>query len=281
MKLFLYYFLLFFIYAFVGWLIETINCSILAKKKVLNRGFLIGPYIPIYGVASVLMVLFLNEYRNDPFVLFWMAVVYSSLLEYVTSYLMEKIFKARWWDYSNKKFNLNGRICLQNCFLFGLLGIILLYGLNPLVEGLLKEIPSNILMIISVIFLSIFILDLLITIYLLSKLDIQIKNTRSDATNEIDKEIKKMLRHYRIFYKRLFKAFPKINFNVDRGNLLIDRIRKQFDEIDNLLDEKKKEIIEIKAKIKDLKTQELDKNIRLDKKKELKTELKKVRRRKI
>lgn len=281
MKLFLYYFLIFFIYSCIGWIVETVNCSVLSKKKVLNRGFLIGPYIPIYGTAALIMILFLTEYKSDLFVLFCMAVVYSSLIEYITSYLMEKIFNARWWNYTNKKFNLNGRICLQYSLLFGVLGLILLYGLHPIIENLLSNIPENILMIISSVLLVIFVLDLIVTVFLLSKLDIQIKNVKSDATQEIDREIKKMLKHYRVLYKRLFKAFPKLNFTIDKGNLLIDEIRSQFDEFDKLLTEKKQEIITIKKKMKELKSNNLNQEKLKEEKNKLKNKLKETRKRKI
>ena len=132
MELLFYYFLIFFIYSFLGWMIETINCSIMAKKKILNRGFLIGPYIPIYGTGALVMILFLTEYKKDPFVLFCMAVVYCSLIEYITSYLMEKLFLARWWDYTHEKFNLNGRICGLNSLLFGLCSIGVIYFIQPI-----------------------------------------------------------------------------------------------------------------------------------------------------
>lgn len=281
MELLFYYFLIFFIYSFLGWMIETINCSIMAKKKILNRGFLIGPYIPIYGTGALVMILFLTEYKKDPFVLFCMAVVYCSLIEYITSYLMEKLFLARWWDYTHEKFNLNGRICLKNSLLFGVLGVILMYVIHPSVELLLAKVPSNILVTISYIAFLIFFLNIIVTILLLAKLDIEIKNIKSDATEEIDKEMKKLLIHYRVLYKRLFKAFPKININTERGNMLIDRIRSQLDEFDDLIEKKKKEIASIKEKIKKLKDDNLTKEKLIKEKEKLKSNLKEVKKRKI
>lgn len=279
MKLFFYYFLIFFIYSFLGWIIETISCSVIAKKKVLNRGFLIGPYIPIYGTGALVMILFLTEYKKDPFVLFCMAVVYCSLIEYITSYLMEKLFLARWWDYTNKKFNLNGRICLNNSLLFGVLGVILIYCIHPVVESLLLKVPENILIIISCIVFLIFFLDVIVTVLLLTKLDIKVKNVNSDATEEIDKEMKKLIANYRILYKRLFKAFPKSNINTEKGNVVIARIRNQLDEFDDLLEKKKKEIATLKANIRELKGNNATKK-KLEKEK-LKSSLKEVKRRKI
>ena len=86
-------FLLFMTYSFIGWLMEVI-CKLIETKKIINRGFLIGPYCPIYGWGCLLITMLLNKYVDDPLVLFVMAIIICSILEYVTSYLMEKLFKA-------------------------------------------------------------------------------------------------------------------------------------------------------------------------------------------
>ena len=105
---FLFLFSLFIIYSFIGWTIEMVACAI-ANKKIVNRGFLVGPYCPIYGFSSLIMIGVLQKYLNDAFVLFIMAIFICTFTEYITSYIMEKIFHARWWDYTNIPFNLNGR----------------------------------------------------------------------------------------------------------------------------------------------------------------------------
>ena len=99
------YFILFIIYAMIGWCIEIIN-GLIQTKKFVNRGFLIGPYCPIYGVGGILITLLLSKYYDDPIVLFFMGIAVCGILEYLTSYIMEKFFKARWWDYSKRKFRL-------------------------------------------------------------------------------------------------------------------------------------------------------------------------------
>ena len=93
------YVLVFFIYAFAGWIMETTSISI-RNKKFVNRGFLIGPVCPIYGYGVVLVSLLLQKYQNDIIVTFFMSIIICGFLEYFTSYFMEIIFKARWWDYS-------------------------------------------------------------------------------------------------------------------------------------------------------------------------------------
>ena len=91
------YFMLFMFYSIVGWIIEVIY-TFITDKKIVNRGFLIGPYCPIYGVGCLLIIILLKKYTDDFIVLFIMSMLICSLLEYLTSYVMEKLFNARWWD---------------------------------------------------------------------------------------------------------------------------------------------------------------------------------------
>ncbi len=275
---FCFYFLLFFIYSVIGWVIETIVCSCWAKKKVLNRGFLIGPYIPIYGTAALFMILFLSEYKSDIFVLFCMACVYASFLEYFTSFWMEKLFHARWWDYSDKKFNLNGRICLENSISFGVLGVLLILFINPLIEGVLHLLPSFLLTILALVALFIFLSDVLLTVVILSRLDIQVKNIRSDATEEIDQEFQKILRQYRVLYNRLFDAFPKIEFTRGtNGAKIVRKVRKKLKEWNDSLAEKKRQIRKKKREIRRLRKEKADRaKIQL-----IKDEMKEIRKAKI
>ena len=90
-------FLLFMIYSFIGWIIEVIDVA-MVNRKVMDRGFLIGPYLPIFGVGAILITLILSKYSNDIFVLFIMSCFLGATLEYITSYIMEKIFNTRWWE---------------------------------------------------------------------------------------------------------------------------------------------------------------------------------------
>ena len=148
MNTFLYYFFIFIIYTFLGWVLEVAFIFIRTKRFV-NRGFLIGPACPIYGFGALIMMFYLTQYKDEPFTVFIMGAFICSTLEYITSYIMEKIFKARWWDYSDKKFNVNGRICLTYAFLFGLCGVIMICFTNPIIIYLLNLIPENIMVIIS------------------------------------------------------------------------------------------------------------------------------------
>jgi len=222
-----FYFLLFLIYSILGWIIELIGCTIAAKKLVLNRGFLIGPYCPIYGTAAIIMEVFLTPFLKRPIILFIMATVVATILEYVTSYIMEKLFNARWWDYSNKKFNLNGRVCLENAILFGILGIAVMYFVNPFIKGLLTNMEDISLIILASILLVLFIFDLIISIVIIFQIS---KNTKlillKDSTEEISKQVKMFISKNTRFKKRLLNAFPKAYNSKD--NSLFDKIRNAF-----------------------------------------------------
>lgn len=136
------YFLLFFIYSVLGWLAEIIFVHLHDHQPFKNRGFLYGPYCPIYGFGALLMTLYLPKYTDDPITIFLLAVFISGLLEYITSYLMEKLFHARWWDYSKKPFNIEGRVCFENLIYFGLAALFSLYILNPLIFRLIDALGS-------------------------------------------------------------------------------------------------------------------------------------------
>ena len=113
-------FLVFFIYSFLGYLVESTCVSFNKKKIIVSRGFLIGPYLPIFGFGGLLMTLTLEKYRDDLLALFIISMVICLSIEYFSSYILEKLFKLRWWDYSKKHFNLNGRICLDVGLMFGI-----------------------------------------------------------------------------------------------------------------------------------------------------------------
>ena len=130
--LFSYLFLLLMAYSFLGWCGEMVYCSLGQGKLCEKRGFLNGPLCPIYGHGALLVLAALGGSTN-PLVTFAAGAVLTSAVEYVTSYLMEKLFHMRWWDYSHKRWNLNGRVCLQNSTIFGLACVALCHWANPAV----------------------------------------------------------------------------------------------------------------------------------------------------
>ena len=215
------YFLLFIIYSFFGWLIEIVF-TFFKEKKLINRGFLIGPYCPIYGAGCLLLVWLLDKYKDNYLVLFVLIMFICSLVEYLTSFLMEKIFKLRWWDYSDMKFNINGRICLETMVPFALTGVIFLNYIHPFIYNAITKIPPNIKELSSIVILFIFLFDIIITCNVVFNIKSITKNLRKDSTEDINKAIKKLVIINPFMYERIIKAFPnmtKIIKNKTRGFL--------------------------------------------------------------
>ncbi|MFV0249900.1 MAG: putative ABC transporter permease [Bacilli bacterium] len=210
MSNFLFFGLVFTIYSFIGWTIEVIN-SFIGTKKFVNRGFLIGPVCPIYGYGSIFMILLLSKYENDLLIVFVMSMFIAGVLEYITSFVMEKIFKARWWDYSNKRFNINGRICLETLFMFGLGGIIIISFFNPILVTFLNTIPILILNVISIVVLFIYLIDNIISYNIILNFKQVTSTVKKDSTEEITKMVKSVLEKKSFFTKRLVNAFPNFN----------------------------------------------------------------------
>lgn len=210
MEVLCYYFLLYFMYCVIGYVLECIFCSIIDKKLVLNRGFLIGPYLPIYGKGALCIILLLNKYLEDPFALFIMASLIATVLEYFASYFMEKIFKARWWDYSEKKFNLNGRVCLTNTVLFGLGGLIVMYVINPFLTGILDGFSKTTIIVLGLIFFTIYAVDTFISFTTIYKLRSSSTSLKKDSTEEISEQVRETILKNSYFKKRLLNAFPRI-----------------------------------------------------------------------
>ena len=204
------YFLIFMFYSIIGWLMEVIltYCS---SKKFVNRGFLIGPYCPIYGSGVLLIMFILKRYLDRPLGLFCMAVIICSILEYLTSYFMEKIFKARWWDYSNKKFNINGRICLEYAMLFGIGGTLIMYFINPMMINIMDATSSTVIKVLAIILFIIYMIDNIISYIVMFKFRSTVsKLTKGDNTEEITKIIKDKFKSLSWLNKRLTEAFPNL-----------------------------------------------------------------------
>lgn len=208
-----FYFCLFLLYAVFGWIMEVIVCSI-PKRKLVDRGFLIGPYCPIYGYAALLMIFSLEKYNSDPLALFVMATLICTILEYITSYVMEKLFHARWWDYSNKPFNINGRVCLTNCFFFGILGLGLVYFINPFFIHLLDKIPELILIIVGISLFLVFLIDNAISFNIMFKVKTTKEIIKKDSTEEITKKVREALKNKSFLHRRLMNAFPNLEIKL-------------------------------------------------------------------
>lgn len=230
------YFLLFMTYAICGWIME-VTCKLIQYKRFINRGFLIGPYCPIYGYGAILITILLRKYTNDPVVLFFMAIIICGTLEYLTSYFMEKIFKARWWDYSQKKFNINGRVCLNTIIPFGLLGLFIMYVSNPFLIGKIEQLPEIALNILSSVLLVIYIVDNIVSGIVIR----YVKKTEKDFGKELDnteemtKKVKEILQSKSVLHRRLLNAYPKLE-------AVKIKIKEKKQEIKEQVEEQKSEI---------------------------------------
>ena len=182
------YFMMFLIYSVAGWIMEC-TLSIIQKHKFVNRGFLIGPYCPIYGVGVVSVHLLLSNFADNIPLLFILGTLICGTLEYMTSYFMEKIFHARWWDYSQKKFNLNGRICLETLIPFGVLSTVIISFVNPWILENLYMIQIPTLNILTAMLLIVYLIDSFVSFNIILKFK-NLSKQEKDNTEEITKKVR-------------------------------------------------------------------------------------------
>ncbi len=246
-------------YSFLGWVMESIFRSI-SEKKIINTGFLKGPFCPIYGVGAIIMLLFLKRFSDNLAVLFIVSVVVLTIWEYLVGVLLEKLFHTKYWDYSKNKFNFQGRICLTNSIFWGILGVVFVKYIHPAIENLIEKIDVRILIFVYSILGIVILVDMITSIVKVKNIKVTLEKIEK-LNNEIREKLKEenvqyiieqlkykrnktILRLYKNVY-RLKKAFPAINTK----------------EITEVLS-KKVELKEIKEEIK----QRIEKRKRKDKK---------------
>ena len=225
----------FVIYSFLGWVLESIVRTI-CERKIINTGFLIGPFCPIYGFGAIIMILFLDKFKNNMLLLFFISIIALTLWEYIVGVLLEKLFHTKYWDYSDYKFNYKGRICLTNSIAWGILGVLFINYIHPFIIQILNYIDFIYVAISASIIALILLIDAIISVIKVKKIkstlekieaiNEQIKQKLSElkdkekisANDNIQKLINDLktrrdrrMRHlYRRAY-RLKKAFPAIN----------------------------------------------------------------------
>lgn len=180
--------LYFSLYSFLGWCLETILATI-KNKRITNRGFLYGPFCPMYGICSVLIIIIAKPIEKNVIILYLVCFLGASIIEYFTGFILEALFDSKWWDYSNKIFNLKGRICLLYSVIWGFVGVLLIKILQPIISGLMSNfIYSNISSSFSYILIFYFSLDLAITLfklYELKSLFLQLEDISSEIKNTL------------------------------------------------------------------------------------------------
>lgn len=232
------YFFLLVTYSTIGWVYECIVESI-RQKKIVNRGFLNGPYIPIYGFGALIDIIVLGWCR-DPVLLFLLSAFLCCTLEYITSVVMEKLFNARWWDYYDFKFNLNGRICLLGAFAFGTLSLLLVKFIHPFFWNITGLINPTAFHIISLLLFVLVTADFIITVAGFSSFDGKLKeislsvnavkesiDTKVNSSAAVEKisnvysRFSKTLNYQQI---RILQSFPKLK-SIKYGNIS-DELKK-------------------------------------------------------
>ena len=161
---FRYAFLIFIIFSVVGWISEVLYVGIFHEYKFVNRGFLHGPVCPVYGFGGVVILILPVSLYSTWIPLFFSSMVMCTLVEYFVSWIMERMFHARWWDYSNYKFNINGRICLLNSVLFGFMGLGIIHFVYPQILNFLNWLGDVVIQISSDVIGVVLTVDLLVTI---------------------------------------------------------------------------------------------------------------------
>lgn len=258
------YLIYFFIYSFLGWCCETMYCSF-GQRKFINRGFLAGPYCPIYGCGAILVIYPLESWIDNPLLIFLFGVLITSILECITSVVMEMMFHTKWWDYSSYPFNIHGRVCLKNSSMFGILVMFVMYDLHPHIIHVVNRFTYEYQFVFLIVCITAFIIDGYITLLALLRKnqefleleqcvdELKIKFADMDLfdiktplherisqvlnSSEADEKIEAILHHMHQCFQqgrahsqksiqRIYKAFPTRVLSKSRAD--IERIRKML-----------------------------------------------------
>ena len=256
------FFLYLFIYSFIGWICEVIFCKVVHGKWT-NRGFLTGPYCPIYGFGSIFILLLLKPFSSNPLLIFLLSIIITTTLEYITSFAMEKIFNAKWWDYSNEPLNINGRVCIGTAIPFGILGLLLVYFIHPYITLGINLIPNFLINYIIGGLVSLVLLDIATTLSTLFNIKDKLKEAKllaekisedgkdkaknSEVIKQLEEVKNSIINTTNIFHDRIINAFPKLEFK---------KYKIQFGELKESITKKKqlKKQKRKKSKNKDVKT---------------------------
>ncbi|MFA5658676.1 MAG: putative ABC transporter permease [Oscillospiraceae bacterium] len=169
--------LFFFVYCFIGWIIESVIVSA-DEKKLVNRGFLRIPMLPLYGLGAIAMLFAVLPVRENPTLVFICGALSATLLEYITGVLMELLFKVKYWDYSQLEYNINGRVCLLTSLFWGFLSLLLTFQLHAFVEELVLGLSSHAIIVADIIIGTIFVSDVIYSV----KSAIDLKNILARLT---------------------------------------------------------------------------------------------------
>lgn len=181
---------IFLIYAFIGWCVEVAYAA-LNKGVFVNRGFLNGPYCPIYGCGMLVVAVLLTPLTESIFPLFLGSMVLTTVLEYFTGLILEKVFGNKWWDYSDVPFNIQGYVCLKFSVLWGLGGTFVIKILHPLIYKGILWIPKTLGYLLLMVITTAFVVDVCVTVNTILKFNRKIKNLQriADVMHKLSDEI--------------------------------------------------------------------------------------------
>lgn len=225
--------LLFFTFSFVGWCIE-VTLKYFEFHRFINRGFLTGPWLPIYGSGAVLItvgVRGLAPLESGFGTTFAISFVLCGVLEYMTSFVMEKRFHARWWDYSRKPMNLHGRVWIGNLVLFGLGGVLIIHLFDPFLFPLFARFPLRTRTLTAAFLTAVFLTDYVVSHFVLRLVKIGVESSVADNTEQISLEIRRLLSDRSIFARRFADAYPEVIYRTERIAERMDAIRAETERL--------------------------------------------------
>lgn len=222
----------FIVFSLLGWIYETIY-TIIRTKKWDKRGFLFGPVCPIYGVGAVAVVWVARTFRTFDVEYSWwqiflIAFVGSAILEYGTSWALEKLFHAYWWDYSDMPLNINGRICLPASLLFAVVGDLIVFYVVPLLDRYERLIPDIMSEFLSLVFIAIVAADLTLTATILTDFANVISNMEQNMNQRMENVVANMNESHFSTLQRVkgFRFQPSEKFKLQRSEKVLELIKK-------------------------------------------------------
>ena len=244
----------FFIYCVLGWICEVVYCSV-PKKRFVNRGFLIGPYLPIYGFGAMIVIVVLYPFREHWYLVFICGVVLTSVLEYFTSFALEKLFHVKLWDYSTYPLNINGRVCALNSTLFGLLCLFIVYVVNDPIYNFLAGLNMTLVNVLSLVIVGLMSADTAVSVSKMSKFqefvkEINVAKANAEASLKALKstlspesfaqakerfalELEGRKKRYYSYGKRIFESNPSLTLRdgaeqLEKARALVNELKEEY-----------------------------------------------------
>ncbi len=225
--------LLFFAYAFLGWCIE-VTLKYFQFHRFINRGFLTGPWLPIYGSGAALITMVvkgLSPVDSSVGTTFMVSFILCGIVEYMTSFVLEKRFHARWWDYSQKPMNLHGRIWIGNLILFGLGGVLIIEVINPLLLRFSGCMSFRLKYILAIALSAVFVADYVMSHFVLKLVKTGVESSEADDTEAINKEIHLLLHDRSFFHRRFAEAYPEVIYRTERITARVEAIKAETERL--------------------------------------------------